>query len=61
MFLLDFMEGTFDLKINSIRGDVKKAVVLGGAPPPICGQTTTFLWEFFLLRIPRYGKIIEQI
>ena len=31
-------------------------------PPPSCGQSTTFLWEFFyLLRIPWYGKIIDQI
>ena len=31
-------------------------------PPPSCGQSTTFLWKFFyLLRIPWYGKIIEQI
>ena len=30
--------------------------------PPSCGQSTTFLWEiFYLLRIPWYGKIIEQI
>ena len=45
------------------RGDVKKVVVLGGdhhkvayfplpPPPSSCGQTTTFLWKFFWLRIP---------
>ena len=31
-------------------------------PPPSCGQSTTFLCEIlYLLRIPWYGKIIEQI
>ena len=25
-----------------------------------CGTTTTFCWEIFLLRIPWYGKIVDQ-
>ena len=40
----------------TLRGDVKNVVVLGGAHHKMayhsCGQTTTFLWEFFFLRIP---------
>ena len=46
----------FHLLLFLIRGGVKKVVLLGGAhhkvaylpPLPSCGQSTTFLWDFFL-------------
>ena len=39
----------------------KKVVLLGGAPLVVV-KAPLFLWEIFhLLRIPWYGKIIEQI
>ena len=48
-----------------IRGGVKKSGTFGWCPPqsglPSCGQSTTFLWNFFFfLESPDAEKMIDK-
>ena len=69
IYIIHLSLGLIVAKKNStqLRGGVKnKVVLLGGAhhkvASPVVVKVPLLLWEiFYLLRIPGYGKIIEQI